>query len=85
MKHIIESLKDINGAISSKRVIMYAAFLLFGTEILANIFWCKTLDSSLQVQLFSLLLTCLGLVFGEQAKTFIDAAKKTNKIDEQQP
>jgi hypothetical protein len=79
MKHIIESLKDINGSISSKRVIMYAAFLLFATEIIANIFWCKTLENSLQVQLFSLLLTCLGLVFGEQAKTFIDAAK--NKID----
>lgn len=82
MKHLIESLKDINGCISSKRVIMYAAFLLFGTEIIANIFWCKTLENSLQVQLFSLVLTCLGLVFGEQAKTFIDAAKKTDKTDQ---
>ena len=82
MKHILESLKDINGCISSKRVIMYAAFVLFAIEIISNIFWCKTLENSLQVQLFSLVLTCLGLVFGEQAKTFIDAAKKENKIDQ---
>lgn len=82
MKHFIESLKDINGCISSKRVIMYASFLLFAFEIISNIIWCKTLENSLQVQLFSLVLTCLGLVFGEQAKTFIDASKKGNKTDQ---
>lgn len=65
---IIESLRGINGQISSKRVVMYALVIAFLTVIFSNLYFGFKLDIGLQIQLCTAVGMALTYVFAEKKK-----------------
>ena len=63
MKGIIT---DINGSLSSKRVVMFVLLAMFVAHCVTNLITGKALSPTLGDQLFYMLIWVSGTVFGEQ-------------------
>ena len=63
MKGIIT---DINGSLSSKRVVMFVLLAMFVAHCITNLTTGKALSPTLGDQLFYMLIWVSGTVFGEQ-------------------
>ena len=74
-----------DGAISSKRTIMFIFTLLFVGLTIANFVTGKNFDGTLKDQLFYLLVWCITMVFGEQIPDMIKAYKNKNAKPEDKP
>lgn len=66
MKFIRSLFSDVNGSISSKRLVMFALTGVFILVTLVNLFTGKNIDDVLKSQLFYLVIWVLSMVFGEQ-------------------
>jgi hypothetical protein len=62
---MISSLKDTNGKISSKRLITFVAFLLFGFSYIWDIFFEIKIQDSLIDGMYWIVLFGIGAVTGE--------------------
>jgi hypothetical protein len=63
MKQVIT---DINGSLSSKRVVMFILLAMFIAHCITNLTTGKALSQTLGDQLFYMLIWVSGTVFGEQ-------------------
>ena len=63
MKSVIT---DINGQLSSKRVVMFLLLFLFMAHCITNLTTGKALSPTLSDQLYYMLIWVSGTVFGEQ-------------------
>lgn len=63
MKQVIT---DINGSLSSKRVVMFILLAMFIAHCTTNLITGKALSPTLGDQLFYMLIWVSGTVFGEQ-------------------
>jgi hypothetical protein len=63
MKQVIT---DINGSLSSKRVVMFILLAMFIVHCITNLTTGKALSSTIGDQLFYMLIWVSGTVFGEQ-------------------
>jgi hypothetical protein len=63
MKQVIT---DINGSLSSKRVVMFILLAMFIAHCITNLITGKALSQTLGDQLFYMLIWVSGTVFGEQ-------------------
>lgn len=63
MKQVIT---DINGSLSSKRVVMFILLAMFIAHCITNLTTGKALSPTIGDQLFYMLIWVSGTVFGEQ-------------------
>lgn len=63
MKQVIT---DINGSLSSKRVVMFILLAMFIAHCITNLITGKALSPTIGDQLFYMLIWVSGTVFGEQ-------------------
>lgn len=59
-------LSDINGSLSSKRVVMFILLAMFIAHCITNLTTGKALSPTIGDQLFYMLIWVSGTVFGEQ-------------------
>lgn len=75
-------LSGADGAISSKRTMMFIFTLLFVGLTIANFVTGKNFDATLKDQLFYLLLWLIAMVFGENIPDIIKAMKGKKPDDQ---
>ena len=85
MNFIKSMLSGEDGAISSKRTIMFIFTLLFVGLTIANFVTGKNFDETLKDQLFYLLVWCITMVFGEQIPAMIQSFKNRNVKPDDKP
>lgn len=67
MKNFIVNLfQDVNGSVSSKRMVMFFLVIVFSICVLVNLFTGRNLDETFKSQLFYVMLWVISSVFGEQ-------------------
>ena len=66
MEFLRSMLTDINGDISSKRVITFLAFLLCSVAFISNIFWKYEVDSKLFEDMMYIVVAGLGFTATEK-------------------
>lgn len=76
MKFITSLFSDINGSVSSKRLVMFTLLAVFGTCILVNLFTGKNLDPTFKDQLYYAFLWVVTAIFGEQITGLIGQKAK---------
>lgn len=59
-------LSDVNGSLSSKRVVMFILLAMFIAHCITNLTTGKALSPTIGDQLFYMLIWVSGTVFGEQ-------------------
>jgi hypothetical protein len=59
-------LTDINGSLSSKRVVMFVLLFMFIAHCITNLVTGKALSPTIADQLYYMLMWVSGTVFGEQ-------------------
>ena len=85
IKFIKSMLAGEDGAISSKRTVMFIFTLLFTGLVISNHITGKNFDETLKDQLFYLLVWCITMVFGEQIPDMIKAYKNRNAKPDEKP
>lgn len=63
---IREIMSDINGNLSSKRVVMFIAMTLVIIGFMSNLFWCKTVDQNMFNSVMYIVVAGLGFTGAEQ-------------------
>ena len=59
-------MSDINGNLSSKRVVMFIAMTLVIIGFMSNLFWCKTVDQNMFNSVMYIVVAGLGFTGAEQ-------------------
>ena len=77
MKFINSLFSDVNGSVSSKRLVMFVLLSIFGICVLVNLFTGKNLDATFKDQLYYAFLWVVSAIFGEQITGLF---KKKNEI-----
>ena len=78
MKNFIVNLfQDVNGSVSSKRLVMFFLVTVFSICVLVNLFTGKNLDATLKDQLFYVMLWVISSVFGEQITKLFNQNSKS--------